>query len=73
MVEYEEVPEEVSFEGFSFSEYYKDEKEKLKPQLEKLGYMNISFVMGECDSFGPLSRIIYATDPNGNFHRFVYG
>lgn len=59
--------------GFNFSEYYTQEQTVIKPALEKDGYTDIQFFMGERDSFGPLSRIITARDKNGVMVKFIYG
>ena len=58
---------------FDFSHYHRDEVSVLKPALEAKGFTNIYFVMGECDSFGPLSRVACVTDPQGNRRKLVYG
>jgi hypothetical protein len=61
-----------AMEKFSFGNYYNDEEKVIKPALEKLGYSNIRFSMGEYDSFGPLSRVITAIK-NGQTVTLVYG
>jgi hypothetical protein len=53
-------------------EYRKWEDQTARPLLEQRGYSNVSFSMGEHDSFGPLSRIVTATR-DGVKHRFIYG
>ena len=73
-VVYEELPALGDAWGdFRFERYYTDEGRLLRPALEKLGFTNVQFFMGERDSFGPLSRIVTATDSHGNTRRFVYG
>ncbi len=57
---------------FCSRSYWKWEDEIATPLLEKLGYANIRFSMGECDSFGPLIRIVTA-EKNGIPYRFIYG
>lgn len=57
---------------FCSRSYWKWEDETATPLLEKLGYANIQFSMGECDSFGPLTRIVTA-EKNGIPYRFIYG
>lgn len=57
---------------FCSPSYWKWEDETATPLLEKLGYANIRFSMGECDSFGPLTRIATA-EKNGIRYRFIYG
>jgi hypothetical protein len=52
--------------------YWKWEDDTAKPLLEKLGYSNIEFSMGECDSFRPLTRIVTATKDEVAY-RFIYG
>lgn len=52
--------------------YRKWEDETATPLLEKLGYSNIQFSMGDCDSFGPLTRTVTATK-HGVAYRFIYG
>ena len=67
---YKVIPE--AFEKFTFCNYYTDESKYLKPALEKLGYTNVHFVMGERDSFGPLSRVVIAKK-DGVTVKLVYG
>jgi len=57
---------------FCSPSYWKWEDETATPLLEKLGYANIRFSMGECDSFGPLTRIVTA-EKDGIRCRFIYG
>ena len=54
------------------SSYWKWEDKTATPLLMKLGYANIRFSMGECDSFGPLTRVVTA-EKNGIRYRFIYG
>jgi hypothetical protein len=54
------------------SSYWKWEVKTATPLLEKLGYANIRFSMGECDSFSPLTRVVTA-EKNGVRYRFIYG
>lgn len=70
----EDLANVVSFEGFSFSvlEYRNGEQTILKPQLEKLGYTDVHFFMGERDSFGPLSRVVTCVK-DGQPVSFYYG
>lgn len=72
-MEYAEIMEEISFIGFSFSDYMRGEQDILKPQLEALGYTDVRFHMGERDSFGPLSRVITCKNSAGEPCRLVYG
>jgi hypothetical protein len=65
--------EVISMDGFDYNLFIRDEKEILKPRLEEKGYTDIQFFMGEQDSFGPLSRICYCKDPDGNIKAFIYG
>lgn len=58
--------------GFNFGEYYSGEQKILKPALERKGFRDVRFFMGECDSCGPLSRIVRATK-DGRRHEFFYG
>ena len=60
-------------EGFSYEDYYKGEQIIIKPALEKLGYTNVRFGDGERDSFGPLSRVVIVTAPDGKLTHYVYG
>lgn len=59
--------------AFDFSEYDEGERDILRPALERRGFTNVSFHMGEQDSFGPLSRGCVATDGDGKRRRFFYG
>ena len=52
--------------------YRKWEEDTARPLLEKLGYSNIEFSMAECDSFGPLTRVVTATKDEATY-RFIYG
>ena len=45
----------------------------LKPMLERAGFTEIRFYMGESDSCGPLTRVIRCYDPDGKPRRVVYG
>jgi hypothetical protein len=62
-----------AMEQFDYELYHTGEERLIKPALEKLGYTNIRFSMGERDSFGPLSRIVHATNPEGQRIQIVYG
>ena len=68
---YDLIPD--AWEHFSFTLWYRHEGELLKPALEKLGYTNVTFFMGEADSWGPLTRVICATTPAGERKRWIYG
>ena len=67
----------ISFARFHFnvstSKIIQQEKEILEPQLLDLGYTDITWWMGEQDSFGPLSRLCKAIDKKGNEVTFIYG
>jgi len=47
--------------------YYDWERNIAKPALEALGYRCVVFADGERDSFGPLSRLVYAKKENERF------
>ncbi len=68
---HEILPDDVWGE-FSYADYYNGEQNILKPALEKLGYYDVRFYMGERDSFGPLSRVVKASHPDGAI-RAIYG
>lgn len=68
-----ELSDIVSFEGFSFADYWNGEQNILKPQLEALGYTDIRFSTAEGDSFGPLIRVCRCIDPEGNPRKYFYG
>lgn len=57
---------------FCSRSYQKWEDDTATPLIEKLGYSNIRFSMGECDSFGPLTRVVSA-EKDGIPYRFIYG
>jgi len=59
--------------AFDFGKYREGEDQILRPALERRGFSNVRFYMGEEDSFGPLSRMCAAKDPNGAEVRFYYG
>lgn len=53
--------------------YYGDWEENVaKPALVALGYSAVRFSDGERDSFGPLSRIVWAVKDRVT-HKFMYG
>jgi hypothetical protein len=66
------IPAEV-WERFDFGQYASHEQEILKPAMEAKGFNTISFLMGERDSFGPLTRIVRCYDKTGRARLFVYG
>jgi len=71
--EYENLLSVVSFEDFLYRDYLKHEQTLLKPRLKASGFRDISFVDGESDNFGPLSRICRCTDKRGKQRQFYYG
>lgn len=60
-------------ESYCSRTYWNWEQQVAKPVLEALGYTDIVFVQGESDSFGPLSRGVLMTDPNGRKVETYYG
>lgn len=74
-IDYEDLEDFISFEGFSYAhgEWHRGEAEILQPQLQALGYTEIEWSMGEYDTFGPLTRVCKARGPSGELHWFVYG
>lgn len=61
---------------FSFdpSKYQDEEIQLALPALESAGYITQGkWFDGERDSFGPLTRCIHATDPDGHEVVVVYG
>ena len=71
--EYLELGDFISFGEFSFINYREGEEELLRPRLEELGFSDIRFSMGECDSFGPLTRVVHARNGKGTPMQFIYG
>lgn len=69
--------EVISFARFHFnvstSAIMRQEKEILEPQLTDLGYSNITWLSGETDAFGPLSRLCRVTNSDGDEEVFFYG
>jgi hypothetical protein len=65
----------ISFAGFwnNHTAYRRGEIEILQPRLEAKGYMDVEWYPGETDSFGPLTRMCKALDPNGKTITFFYG
>lgn len=62
------------WDKFSFDRYHEGEQGIIKPALEKMGFKNIRFSMGEQDSFGPLSRIVVAFNTKTQkLQQFIYG
>jgi len=70
---YEPLEGLISFDGFDWHMWLRDEQEVLTPRLKELGYTDIFFSMGDYDEFGPLTRICRAIGPSGLLHWFVYG
>lgn len=70
--EYIDLHDTISFEGFDFLKWYEHEKAILQPRLEEQGYEVVEWMMGEHDSFGPLTRIC-AASKDGKLHWFIYG
>jgi hypothetical protein len=71
-VNYVELEDIISFEGFTFQDWRNGELEILQPRLQAAGYYNIKWAMGEEDSFGPLTRICHASLRGVRYH-FIYG
>jgi hypothetical protein len=72
-IHYTDLYEIISMDGFDYAMFFRDEQNILKPRLEKAGYKEIVFVMGEQDSFGPLTRVVVCTDKDDNRCYFIYG
>lgn len=72
-VRYEALYKIISFEGFDYRMFIRDEMTVLKPRLEEKGFTDIRFSMGEKDTFGPLTRICVCRDAEGKPRRFIYG
>ena len=72
---YPDLTEVISFAGFSFANatYHEQELKILQPRLEALGYTKIIWMMGEQDSFGPLTRLCSVISPDGKPITFMYG
>jgi hypothetical protein len=74
---YRNLGDVISFARFHFnvptSAIKRQEREILEPQLIDLGYTDITWWMGEEDSFGPLSRLCRAIDKHGDEVTFIYG
>jgi hypothetical protein len=62
----------ISMDGCFNHDYWKWEDTIATPALINLGYENIKWSMGDCDSFGPLSRIITCWK-NGIRYQYWYG
>jgi hypothetical protein len=71
--EYIVLEEFIDFNGFDFNQWRTGETYILEPQLEKLGYTDIEWSMGEKDSFGPLTRVCKAKNSSGETMWFIYG
>lgn len=74
-INYEPLQDIIDFDGFSFAhgEWSRGEVEILQPRLEKLGYTDVQWTMGESDCFGPLTRVCQVKDSDGELHWFFYG
>jgi hypothetical protein len=58
--------------GLDFRNYLDWESKVAQPRLEELGFTVHTWIDGERDSFGPLSRIAVTTH-NGTPRRLIYG
>lgn len=67
------LSEVISLDGFDYQRWRESEEQIIRPQLAFLGYRDIRFGPGETDSFGPLTRMVFAIDPDGERVEFVYG
>jgi hypothetical protein len=70
---YEDLYDLISFEGFEYSLWSRHEVEILQPRMETLGFINVTWLPGETDSFGPLTRVCRAEDAEGKTRWFLYG
>jgi hypothetical protein len=64
---------EVSMDGYCDRLYTNWEANVATPRLKELDFSNITWRMGECDSFGPLSRVCQAWHPEKGWVKLVYG
>jgi hypothetical protein len=65
---------DIPVDDFDFNHYIDHEVEILKPALERKGYILLGqWYSTEVDSFGPLSRGVYAEDPNNKRVILWYG
>lgn len=62
----------VVTKDFNYEHYAIEEQRRLKPALNRRGYTNVEFSMGEQDLFGPPSRICTAMI-HGRKMFFCYG
>ena len=62
----------LKIENFNFDLYQNHEQSLIKPALKEKGFTQISFIMGEAESFGPLSRVVLAMK-NNELYTFCYG
>jgi hypothetical protein len=71
----EELDEKIRLSELSFSpfKYQAEEIRFLNPQLEELGYKDITWETGDGDSFGPLTRVARMTAPDGKKVWWMYG
>lgn len=68
-----DLDELLSFKDFSYRNYTQGERDILNPQLQEMGYTDIQWYMGDSDSFGPLTRVCYMKNPDGEIVRGIYG
>ena len=72
-IDYIDLTTVISFEGFNYADWFDGERRWLQPRLEELGYTDVKWERGETDSFGPLTRVCVAKNPEGETVKFVYG
>lgn len=58
--------------GYCAAAYQRWEDTTARHLLETLGFSNIQFSTGDCDAFGPVTRVV-AASRDGVLRRFVYG
>lgn len=60
--------------NIDYSRYWESERDVIEPALKEAGWTDIStWWSPEKDSFGPLSRAVKATDPEGQRCTVWYG
>lgn len=73
MIKESDLSDLISFDGFDYTHYRRDEVTVLQPRMQALGYHGITWGAGETDSFGPLSRTCTAFNSDNIVCYFMYG
>lgn len=58
----------LGIENFSYKNYFKEERERMVPAFQKLGFTDANFFSTDSDSLGPLARSVYVSKDGKPVH-----